>query len=255
MTAEKTLTLMNWVPHLSQITALRIRTDDKCNPNTCKQIVKALVAAKKKDKAPMITKLVLHGPKIYGSLIPELIKNEVGKNLTSLIFRDVSITQKTKLGAALPDLFKCLPRLEELDMPQSAALEMGNINPNVMSPLREARSGASTLLRVLDLGKDFWGNKFSLEAISKLGTSAPELEVLRLGSVQRQNGRRMSAMFLGFGEELSSLMGDPAERALASPMTCLPRLKEFSLARLVDSYAYGGPPKCKCLATSALFMH
>ncbi|KAL7498031.1 hypothetical protein ACHAWT_005986 [Skeletonema menzelii] len=248
MTAERTLILMDWVPNLAQITALRIKTQDKCNPNTCKQIIKTLVAAKKKANAPMITKLVLHGPKIYGSLIPELIKNEVGKNLTSLIFHSVSVTQKTKLGGALASLFKSLPRLEELEMPQRAAVEMGNLHPTVLSPLRTARSGASTLLRVLDLGQDGWGRKVSLEAISKLGNSAPELEVLRLGSVQRPSGRPISSALMGLGEsfdgnELLSLMGDPAERALASPMTCLPRLKEFAVGRLVDSFAYGGPPR------------
>ena len=260
MTAERTLILMDWVPNLAQITALRIKTQDKCNPNTCKQIIKTLVAAKKKANAPMITKLVLHGPKIYGSLIPELIKNEVGKNLTSLIFHSVSVTQKTKLGGALASLFKSLPRLEELEMPQRAAVEMGNLHPTVLSPLRTARSGASTLLRVLDLGQDGWGRKVSLEAISKLGNSAPELEVLRLGSVQRPSGRPISSALMGLGEsfdgnELLSLMGDPAERALASPMTCLPRLKDFAVGRLVDSFAYGGPPRCKCVATLRLSLH
>ncbi|KAK1738660.1 hypothetical protein QTG54_010690 [Skeletonema marinoi] len=244
--ADKLLVLMDWVPNLAQVTALRISTQDKCNPATCKQIVKKLVAAKKKAKAPMITKLVLHGPKIYGSLIPELTKNEVGKNLTSLTFHDVKATQQTKLGGAIGDFFKSLPLLEELYMPQSLASELGNIHPKVLSPLKAARAGASTLLRVLDLGdRSSLFNKIGLEDLSTLGTSAPELEVLRLGSVQRPNARRAASLLLGDLSDL--LMGDPAERILSSPMKSLPRLKEFSVGRLVDSYAYGGAPRCECL--------
>lgn len=80
MQASQLLELMDWVPNLAAVTALRISTQDKCNPNTCKQIVKKLVAAKKKTKnAPMITKLVLQGPKIYGTLLAELKKAEMGR--------------------------------------------------------------------------------------------------------------------------------------------------------------------------------
>lgn len=247
MTAEKLLALMDWVPHLGQITGLRITTQDKCNPNTCKQIVKKLVAAKKAAGAPMITKLVLHGQKIYGSLIPVLTKNEVGKNLTSLSFYNVSFTQKTKLGEALGDLFKTLTYLEELHMPLD-----GDFHPEVMSPLKRARSGASTLLRVLDITGG-WRSRVSLGDLSKLGTCAPELEVLRVGELRRPSSRQYTDALLGMVDfDLSSLHGGSLEQVLASPMQSLPRLKEFAVGRLIGS-SYGGAPKCKfvclCVAT------
>lgn len=243
MTAEKLLALMDWVPNLAQITALRIPTQDKCNPNTCKQIVKKLVEAKKKAGAPMITKLVLHGPKIYGSLIPVLTKNEVGKNLTSLSFYNVSFTQKTKLGDALGDLFKTLTHLEELYMPLN-----GEIHPQLMSPLKRARAGASTILRVLDITGDSWRSKISLGDLARIGGCAPELEVLRVGEIHRPSSRRITLESLGMVDfDLSSLHGGSSEQVLASPMQSLPRLKEFEVGRLVGSYSYGCAPKCKCV--------
>ena len=60
-----------------------------------------VAAAKKKGKKPMISKLVLDGPKIYGSLVSEMIKNQIGANLTSLTFKCVKVTNQTKLGDLL----------------------------------------------------------------------------------------------------------------------------------------------------------
>ena len=40
LTAGQLLVLIDWIPNLGEITALRISTQDKCNPNTCKQIIK-----------------------------------------------------------------------------------------------------------------------------------------------------------------------------------------------------------------------
>lgn len=247
MTAEKLLALMDWVPNLSQITALRISTRDKCNPNTCKQIVKKLVEAKKKAGAPMITKLVLDGPKIYGSLIPVLTKNEVGKNLTSLSFYNISFTQKTKLGDALGDLFKTLAHLEELHMPLN-----GDIHPQVMSPLKRARAGASTLLRVLNITRQ--ESNISLGDLAKLGTCAPELEVLRVGELQRPRSRQNTSALLALaGFDLPSLHGQ-SEQVLESPMQPLQRLKEFEVGRLVGSFTYGGAPKCKLVCVWRRFL-
>ena len=53
MTAAQVLALLDWVPDPSAVTALRIPTRDSCNPNTCKAILKKLVAAKKKAKKSM----------------------------------------------------------------------------------------------------------------------------------------------------------------------------------------------------------
>ena len=96
-----------------------------------KQIVKKLVAAKKKTKnAPMITKLVLQGPKIYGTLLAELKKSEIGKTLTYLRFENVKTTAQTKLANSLPDLLRSLPLLEELYLPQSLAVD-GSLHTTV----------------------------------------------------------------------------------------------------------------------------
>jgi len=80
MKATQVSSLLDWVPNLAAVTGLRISTQDKCNPNTCKQIVKKLAAAvpdsgsskkskKNSGKKKNLAKLVLHGPKIYGSLM------------------------------------------------------------------------------------------------------------------------------------------------------------------------------------------
>jgi len=244
MQASQLLVLMDWVPNLAKITALRISTQEKCNPNTCKLIVKKLVAAKKKAKEPMISKLVLHGPKIYGSLIPELTKNEIGKTLTSLTFHDVKTTQQTKLAGAIGDLLRSLPALSELYMPS----ELGNnLHSLVFVPLMAARSGAPTLLRVLDLGeRSSVFDQTSLMDLSKIGTSAPELEVLRLAAVA---GPISAALF-------PQLINPTL--ALDSPMTSLPRLKEFAIGRLVKSFAYRSAPKYECflfVVTLFIFIH
>jgi hypothetical protein len=238
MQASQLLVLMDWVPNLAKITALRITTQDKCNVDSCKQIVKKLVAAKKKAKAPMITKLVLHGPKIYGSLISELIKNEVGKSLTSLTFHDVKTTAQAKLAGAIGNLFRTLPVLEELYMPQRLASESysaPNLHSNVFVPLKTARSGASTLLRVLDLDDRTSFNQVSLLDLSKIGSSAPEMEVLRLAAVAGPIVTRQFAQVVN------------PDLVLSSPMTSLPRLKKFSVGRLVASYAHSSAPKCECI--------
>lgn len=126
--ASQILVLLDWVPNLSQVTGIRISTRDNCHPNTCKNIIKKLAAAKKKAKKPMdITKLVLHGPKIYGSLISEMIKNEIGRSLTSLSFVSVSQTQKTKIEGSVAEFFRSCSQLEELYIPQNMAVAAGSL--------------------------------------------------------------------------------------------------------------------------------
>jgi hypothetical protein len=268
MQASQLLELMDWVPNLSAVTALRISTQDKCNPNTCKQIVKKLVAAKKKAKnAPMITKLVLQGPKIYGTLLTELKKAEIGKSLTYLRFENVKITAQTKLANSLPDLLRSLPRLEELYLPQSLAVD-GSLHTTVLGPLSAARSGSkSTLLRVLDLTTEnhvYSHNRLSLHDLSRigeyprfsllsllkgipnkcaisnpcfvyfLGNSCPELEVLRLVAVAGSPIYRSSF-----------LSGINPELIVASPIAPTPRLKEFEVRQLTDTFVYGHAPRCE----------
>ena len=116
-------------PSISDVTGLRISTQDKCNPNTCKSIVKKLATAKKKAKTSpsTLTKLVLHGPKIYGTLIAELVKNDVGRGLTSLSFENVKQTQQTKLGGSVVDLFRSCTQLEELYISQQLATAAGTL--------------------------------------------------------------------------------------------------------------------------------
>jgi hypothetical protein len=103
---------------------------DKCNPNTCKSIIKKLATAKKKAKtsSSTLTKLVLHGPKIYGTLIAEVVKNDVGRGLTSLSFENVKQTQQTKLGGSVVDLFRSCTQLEELYISQQLATAAGTLH-------------------------------------------------------------------------------------------------------------------------------
>ena len=116
MTASQVLALMEWVPDLSAVTGLRISTRDTCNPNTCKAILKKVVAAKKKAKKSVdLTKLVLVGPKIYGSVLAEGIKGGVGPTLTSLTIREVKTTKQSKMGeGCVLDLLRTCRNLQEL---------------------------------------------------------------------------------------------------------------------------------------------
>ena len=220
----------------------------------------------------MITKLVLQGPKIYGTLLAELKKSEIGKTLTYLRFESVKITAQTKLANSLPDLLRSLPRLEELYLPQSLAVD-GSLHTTVLGPLSAARSGSkSTLLRVLDLTTEnhvYSHNRLSLHDLSRigeyprfsfvipfptlwynqnksaisnlcvlsilfLGNSCPELEVLRLVAVARSPINRSSF-----------LLGVNPEFIIASPIAPTPRLKEFEVRQLTDTFVYGHAPRCE----------
>ena len=100
----------------------------------------------------MISKLVLQGPKIYGSLLVKMVQLQAGQNLKSLSFVNVKTTQKTKLELSITDFFRSLPRVEELHVPQELATAAGNLRLALLNPLSAARSGPSTLLKVLRLG-------------------------------------------------------------------------------------------------------
>ena len=129
-----------------------------------------MVAAKKKANQPMISKLVLEGPKIYGSLLAEITKHQVGQNLTSLHFVWVKTTNQTKLGGSIVDFFRSLPRLEELHMPQDLATIASSMRKTILNPLSSARSGSSTLLRVLRLsGGSYSFGSLGLSEIEQIG--------------------------------------------------------------------------------------
>jgi len=157
MTAAQVLALLDWVPDLKAVTGLRISTRDSCNANTCKAIIKKLVAAKKKAKAPMnLDKLVLQGPKIYGSVLAEAIKGGVGPTLTSLELIDTKHNKQAKLTeGGVIDLLMTCRSLQELVLPQALVVEQNTLRAH-LSALSTARSGATTLLRVLDMKCSGW---------------------------------------------------------------------------------------------------
>ena len=66
-----------------------------------------------------------------------------------------------------------------------------------------------------------------------LGNSCPELEVLRLVAVAGSPINR------------SSLLGINPEFIIASPIAPTPRLKEFEVRQLTDSFVYGHAPRCE----------
>lgn len=176
MSANQVLSLLDWVPDLSAVTGLRISTRDTCNPNTCKQIVKKLAAAKKNAgvSSMNLRTLILEGPKIYASVVNEAVKNKIGPTLSTLSFVRVKTTKQTKLGEGncIPNLLMTCSRLEALHMPQALAVESNTLRAH-LSALSLARSGAATLLRVLDLnrGESEWGaDLLTLQDITKLGT-------------------------------------------------------------------------------------
>jgi len=174
MTAAQVLALLDWVPDMSAVTGLRISTRDSCNPNTCKTIIKKLVAAKKKAKKSMdLEKLVLQGPKIYGSVLAEAIKGGVGPTLTSLALIDTKHTKQTKLAeGGVINLLQTCRSLQELVIPQALVVEQNTLRAH-LTALSAARSGATTLLRVLDMnhrGSSTWGaDRLRLSEIAGIG--------------------------------------------------------------------------------------
>ena len=241
MTANQVLALMEWVPDLSAVTGLRISTRDSCNPNTCKSILKKLVAAKKKAKKSMdLTKLVLVGPKIYGSVIAEAIKGGIGQTLTSLTIKDVKTTKQTKLGeGCILDLFRICCSLQKLVMPQSLAVENTTLRAH-LAALSAARSGATTLLRVLDMndGTTWGADRMRFSEIAAIGKYAPELEVLKL------------VIATGVPTQAANESIPTPATFLSEPMTELPRLKEFGIDGLVKRHVWQAAPRYATTSTT-----
>ena len=247
MTAAQVLALLEWVPDLSAVTALRISTRDNCNPNTCKAIIKKLVAAKRKVKKPMdLTKLVLVGPKIYGSVVAEAIKGGIGPTLTSLTIVDVKMTKQTKMGeGCVLNLLRACSRLQELAMPQTLVVENTTLRAH-LAALSAARSGATTLLRVLDMSGSTWGaDRMRFLEIADIGKYAPELEVLKLEMATGVPTVTADHQAVG----IPTFLTDCEAVFLREPMSELPRLKEFGLGSLVDRYIFGRAPRA---ATTAM---
>ena len=247
MTAAQVLALLEWVPDLSAVTGLRISTRDNCNPNTCKAIIKKLVAAKKKAKKSMdLTKLVLFGPKIYGSVIAEAIKGGIGPALTSLTIADVKTTKQTKMSeGCVLDLLRTCSRLQELVMPQTLVVENSTLRAH-LAALSAARSGATTLLRVLDMSGSTWGaDRMRFAEIADIGKYAPELEVLQL---EMATGiPTVSADNQAAG--IPTVVAEYEAVFLREPMRELPRLREFGLGSVVQRYVFGAAPRNATTAT------
>ena len=128
-----------------------------------------------------------------------MVKNDVGRGLTSLSFENVKLTQQTKLEGSVGDLFRSCTQLEELYIPQQLATAAGSLRSTgksryvvlviflfksiivingilsqlfaVLRPLSAARSGSSSLLRVLDVSNrgGFGEERLTLSEISQLG--------------------------------------------------------------------------------------
>jgi len=247
MTAAQVLALLEWVPDLSAVTALRISTRDSCNPNTCKAIIKKLLAAKKKAKKSMdLEKLVLQGPKIYASVLAEAVKGSIGPALTSLALLETKHTKQTKLAeGGVVDLLRTCRNLQELVMPQALVVEHSTIRAH-LSALSEARSGATTLLRVLDMnhrGSSTWGaDRLRFSEVADIGKFAPELEVLNL------------AMATGIPASSATESIPTPATFLSKPMTELPRLKEFGVEAIVKRHIWQAAPRYATTSTVNRFL-
>jgi len=241
MTAAQVLALLEWVPDLSAVTALRISTRDSCNPNTCKAIIKKLLAAKKKAKKSMdLEKLVLQGPKIYASVLAEAVKGQIGPTLKCLAIRDVKTTKQTKMAeGGVMDLLRTCRSLQELVLPQALVVELSTLRAHLVA-LSAARSGATTLLRVLDMnrGSSTWGaDRLRLTELADIGKYAPELEVLKL------------VMATGIPTQAADESVPPSAAFLSESMTELPRLREFGIGSLVKGHIWSAAPRYATSAT------
>ncbi len=140
-------------------------------------------------------------------------------SLTSLEFDDVSGSRK-KLPKdnAVPILLAACPNLEELKVPASV---MDERNLAVHASARvEAREGAPSLLKVLDMsseeGYSWHWNVVTWEILSKLGTQLPLLEVCSNSVIlhailpfsvipEQANSLRHRQLFQTFSPNLSRL--------------------------------------------------
>ena len=241
MTAAQVLALLDWVPDPSAVTALRISTRDSCNPNTCKAILKKLVAAKKKAKKSMnLEKLILQGPKIYASVLAEATKGGFGPTLAYLELVDVKHTKSTKLAeGSVIDLLRTCCSLQELVLPQGLVVEQSTLLAH-LAALSAARSGATTLLRVFDMGGDSWSwcaDRLRLSDMTDVGKYAPELEVLRLN------------LATGIPTQAAGGAFPTPATFLSEAMTELPRLREFSVGGLVKEHIWSAAPRYATSAT------
>ena len=146
------------------------------------------------------------------------------------------------------DLLRTCSRLQELAMPQTVVVENSTLRAH-LAALSAARSGATTLLRVLDMSGSTWGaGRMRFSEIADIGKCAPELEVLKL---EMATGLpTVSADDQAVGVPTAVAECEASFLAfLREPMKELPRLRDFDLGSVVERCVFGAAPRNATTAT------
>lgn len=137
--------------------------------------------------------------------------------------------------SAVPTLLAACPSLEELVIPANV-LQERSLAAHVAA-LSEARGGAPSVLKVIDLtsdGFDYDGRKaVSWQIISKLGAHAPFLEVLKVMEISSDTPFQSDPSSDRFVEATP-----PLSDFLAEPFVALPNLRVFKLGRIIPSWEF-----------------
>lgn len=132
-------------------------------------------------------------------------------------------------------LLPACPNLEELKVPASV-MDERNL-PVHKSARVEAREGAPSLLKVLDMsseeGYSWHRNVVTWEILSKLGTQLPLLQVLKLSDITRDTPIQCDPRARKFVDASS-----PLSNFLAEPFAPLPNLRIFQISSITSAWNY-----------------
>ena len=230
--------LLDFVPDLLAVEAVRIPTSKSDDHNFLKRIFKHLgelkIQAAKQSKTFHLKKLVLQGTKLSPTVMARLSTSGICSSLTSLIFDDVSGSRKLHKDDAIPNLLKACPNLEELVLPPSLLIYR-DLSFH-LGALSTARGGAPALLSLLDLSSsDGWGGRHCVNwtILSKIGMHLPCLQSLKIMEVSAGTPVQSDPSVDGFTQA-----SPPLSDFLAEPFSPLLNLKVFQLGRIIKDYDF-----------------
>lgn len=230
--------LLDFVPDLASVEAMRMATSKSDDHNLLNKIFKRLGAlkseAEKQGTTFHLKKLVLQGAKLSPTVMTRLSASGICGSLTSLVFDDVYDSKKLSKEDAIPNLLKACPNLEQLVAPadlfreRSLSFHLG--------ALANARSGAPPVLTTLDLSSGFgwYGNDaVSWALLSNIGTHLPCLQSIKLQAITVDTPVQSDPSIDGFTEATPSLSD-----FLVKPFAPMPNLKVFQVGRIMKAWDF-----------------
>lgn len=232
--------LLDFVPDEFAVESLRLATARSDDHNFCGKVFKRLGQLKKDaEKSGQVfhlKKIVLQGEKLSLTVLKKLVASGICSSLSSLEFDDVyGSRKKLPKDNAVPILLAACSNLEELKIPASV-MDERNLTVHA-SALVEARGGAPSLLKVLDMssgeGYSWHRNAVTWAILSKLGTQLPLLEVLKLKDITRDTPIQCDPKASQYVEATP-----PLSHFLVEPFAPLPNLRFFQINRITASWDY-----------------